>query len=294
MLSEIDPNRCSVCTEIVAVTNINMKLRSYPSRIHRGLLSSVFRRIVPLGGHGPIVSFTFDDFPRSAYTVGGEILERYGCRGTYYAAIDLMNSKNALGEHFDQFDLRSLIEKGHELASHTKSHLSCREVSLKEFHENVQRGRQAIAHVAGMMDSGNFAYPFGHVTFRAKKKLGLELSSCRVNHEGTNGPDIDLNMLRANSLYGSSDQVEKAQKLILRNQQQKTWLIFYSHDVSERPSYWGCTPRLLEAAVSYALHQGARIMTIASVLAEMEVQPPGWTASCNQLESQGSTTGNFL
>ncbi len=251
-----------------------MKLRSYIGPIYREVLSSVFCRTVPLGGHGPIVSFSFDDFPRSAYTVGGEILKCFGGRGTYYVAMDLMNSTNNLGKHFEQIDLHSLTEEGHELASHTKSHLSSREVSFEIFRDNVWKGRETITGVTGREDSGNFAYPYGHVTFEAKRKLGPELMSCRGTCGGLNGPIIDLNLLRANSLYGDIGQLDRARKLIQRNQEEKSWLIFYTHDVSETPSEFGCTPRLLEATVSSAA-EGAKIMTIAAVLAQIRLQAPG-------------------
>ena len=34
----------------------------------------------------PVVSFTFDDFPRSALTVGGRVLRAHGWAGTYFTA----------------------------------------------------------------------------------------------------------------------------------------------------------------------------------------------------------------
>jgi peptidoglycan/xylan/chitin deacetylase (PgdA/CDA1 family) len=256
-----------------------MILRSHVGAVYGELLSCAFRRSARLGDHGPIVSFSFDDFPRSAYVVGGDLLKRFGGRGTYYVAMDLMGSRNNLGEQFHQRDLCSLVEDGHELASHTKSHLSSREVSFEQFRENVQEGREAIANATGMSDSGNFAYPYGHVTFGAKRKLGPELASCRGTRGGTNGPDLDLNLLRANRLYGDLDQAGPARELILRNKRQKSWLIFYTHDVDQRPSQFGCTPALLEAALSYAVDEGARVMTIAAVLAEIGIQIPQLTPS---------------
>ncbi len=76
-------------------------------------------RLMRIGENGPIVSFGFDDFPRSAYTAGGEILKNFGARGTYYVSLGLMNTSNDLGEQFRLDDLHSLVKDGHELASHT-------------------------------------------------------------------------------------------------------------------------------------------------------------------------------
>jgi peptidoglycan/xylan/chitin deacetylase (PgdA/CDA1 family) len=248
-----------------------VSVRSGLGAVRRRVLCSMYRRDVPLGIRGPIVSFSFDDFPRSAYTAGGAILEQFGVRGTYYTAIGLMNTSNELGEHFSADDLDSLVARGHELASHTFSHVSCRSVSAATFRAEVEKGRKALSKVTGQYRA-NFAYPFGHVTLQAKKTLGTVLPSARSVIPGFNGPEIDLNLLRANSLYGDLEGAGRVEKLILENTKRKNWLIFYTHDVRPKPSAYGCTPELLQMAVSCAVLGGCRILTVREVLAEVRVQ----------------------
>jgi peptidoglycan/xylan/chitin deacetylase (PgdA/CDA1 family) len=231
----------------------------------------MYQRNVPLGIRGPIVSFSFDDFPRTAYCEGGAILEQFGVRGTYYTAIGLMNTSNELGDHFSADDLDSLVAKGHELAGHTFSHVSCRSVSTATFRAEVEKCRKALSKVTGLYRA-NFAYPFGHVTLQAKKTLGPVLPSARSVIPGFNGPEIDLNLLRANSLYGDLDGAGRVEKLILENTKRKNWLIFYTHDVRPEPSAYGCTPALLQMAVSCAVLAGCRILTVREVLAEVRAQ----------------------
>ena len=251
----------------------NMSLRSQLGSVRRNLLSALYRRTVPLGDRGPIVSFSFDDFPRSAYLTGGAILEAYGARGTYYATVGLMNVSNELGELFVADDLRPLVEKGHELGTQTFHHSSCRSVSLAAFRSDVQRGMEAVERIAGH-NSTNFAYPYGHVTLRSKKALGPVLTSSRSIIPGFNGPEIDLNLLRANRLYGDVDLSKPIEDLVLQNVKQKSWLIFYTHDVRPSPSEYGCTPGLFEFAVSHAARSGSRILTVEQVLAEIGVKTP--------------------
>jgi peptidoglycan/xylan/chitin deacetylase (PgdA/CDA1 family) len=248
-----------------------VSVRSGLGAARRRVLSSLYRRSVPLGNRGPIVSFSFDDFPRTAYTVGGAILEQFGVRGTYYASARLMNSSNELGEQFRSGDLDSLVGKGHELASHTFSHISCRSVSCAAFREDVKMGRKALEEIRGV-DSPNFAYPFGHVTLQAKRTLGLDLGSARSIVPGFNGPEIDLNLLRANSLYGDLEGAKRAEELIVGNAERKTWLIFYTHDVRPSPSPFGCTPALFEFVVSFAVRSGGRVLTVGEALTEVGVQ----------------------
>lgn len=228
---------------------------------------------MPLGQKGPIVSFTFDDFPRSAFTAGAPILESFAARATYYVAMSLMKQKNALGEQFHREDLCALLERGHELGSHTFSHVSARKVSHREFKQDVEKGDFALQKTLGAAPSGNFAYPFGDVSVAIKKEIGPTLRSCRGTCGGVNGPEVDLNLLRANSLYGDMDCLAAAKRLIEKNQQERSWLVFYSHDIGSHPSPFGCTPQLLQAVCSHAVASGARLLTIAQVTQELVPDP---------------------
>jgi peptidoglycan/xylan/chitin deacetylase (PgdA/CDA1 family) len=241
-------------------------LRSRFGNLRRKILSGFYRRVVPLGSHGPIITFCFDDFPRTALTTGADLLEAVGARATYYVAMSLMNTTNNLGEQFCDEDLLSVVERGHELASHTFSHLSARQVGYEAFHGDVDKGERAIQERMRLSTSGNFAYPFGEVTLGVKKRLGSHFTSCRGTYGGVNGPDVDLNLLRANSLYGDLDRAEAAKRLVLENEARNGWLIFYSHDVTTKPSPYGCTPQLLADVCSFAASRDARFMTVAQVM----------------------------
>jgi len=66
-----------------------MALRETVSRLSAAYIA---RHVVPFRHDGPIVSFTFDDFPQSALEVGGRILESEGISGAFYAAFGLVNT----------------------------------------------------------------------------------------------------------------------------------------------------------------------------------------------------------
>ena len=250
-----------------------MSLRAHLGDVRRGILSGFCRRLVSFTGRGPIVTFTFDDFPRTALTAGAAVLEHFGARATYYVAMSLMNSKNELGEQFRPGDLRAALDRGHELAGHTFSHLSARQVGLDVLENDVERGELAIRQETGAPGTGNFAYPYGDVTLGAKNKLGSKFVSCRGTCRGLNGPDVDLNLLRANRLYGGLESADRAKRLILENAEKGYWLIFYSHDVAVKPSRYGCTPELLETICSFAEEREARFMTVAQVMEELGQHP---------------------
>jgi peptidoglycan/xylan/chitin deacetylase (PgdA/CDA1 family) len=248
-----------------------MSVRSVLGAVRRRVQLSLHRRLARLRTGDAIVSFTFDDFPRTAYTAGGRMLEQFGVRGTFYAAYGLMNTSNESGEQFCADDIESLLDKGHELGSHTFGHVSCRALSRAAFCEDVTKGNQAIAGASGV-GTPSFAYPFGHMTVRTKRALTASVASARSNVPGLNGPEIDLNMLLANRLYGGIDQAKHVEELIAENAKRKTWLIFYTHDVQPNPSPYGCTPALFQTAVACAVRHGCRILTVQETLEYAEVQ----------------------
>src|SRR5205814_3937935 len=68
------------------------------------------------------ISFTFDDFPRSALATGGAILSHFGMKGTYYASLGLMGQSSPVGPLFSAEDLNGVLIEGHELGCHTYAH----------------------------------------------------------------------------------------------------------------------------------------------------------------------------
>jgi peptidoglycan/xylan/chitin deacetylase (PgdA/CDA1 family) len=242
-----------------------MMLASKLGELRQLMLSSLHSRPAFLGDLGPVVSFCFDDFPASAYTVGGAILKSFGARGTYYAAMGLMNTSNHLGDHFSRQDLDSLLADGHELACHTFSHISCRRATFRVFEDDLRRGMDAIRAATGCVPV-NFSYPYGHVTLTAKKRVGPQVRSSRGIYAGLNAPTTDLNLLRANGLYGDVDRFPEMESLLSSNVRKRGWLIFYTHDVRTTPSEFGCTPALLEKVVSAAVDRGFRIAPVRDVV----------------------------
>jgi peptidoglycan/xylan/chitin deacetylase (PgdA/CDA1 family) len=203
--------------------------------------------------------------------VGADIVEEFGGRATYYVAMGLMDTRSRVGEQFHSADLQALIDRGHEVALHGFRHISARRTPVEEFIEDVGECSRALREILPSGPSNNFAYPYGEATLSAKRKLGPRMTSSRGTIRGLNGPEVDLNLLNANCLYGGDEQLEQARQLVTENQSQRSWLIFYSHDVAENPSPYGCTPSLLRKVISFAVAQGATLMTVADVVTKLEL-----------------------
>jgi len=234
-------------------------------------LTSLYRRpgVLPQGRH--LITFTFDDFNSSAYIIGGKMLADAGARGTYYAAMGLMNSGPDM---FSADEARQLVADGHDLQCHTYGHLSSREHPIAAYRADIERGKAAIAALRPDGRCDHFAYPYGHVTLAAKRALRGAFTTCRSNRSGVNWPVADLNLLLANKLYSDSIPLSAVEEIVERARREGGWLIFYSHDISAQPTRYGCTPQYFEAAVGYATKSGAQIVTISDAVKLIQAARP--------------------
>jgi peptidoglycan/xylan/chitin deacetylase (PgdA/CDA1 family) len=205
-----------------------------------------------LSWSGGVVSFTFDDFPKSALISGGSILERYGVRATYYASMGLAGTRVSVGRIFDPEDICAAHHGGHEIACHTHTHLDCCASAKRSILSAVRHNAIAFSSIIEGFVPTNFAYPYGSVSPTAKRVLGSRFSSCRGIGEDINHGVIDLADLLAISIYSSTFDETKMRRLIDRARSLGGWLIFYTHDVGEVPLPYGCKPAQLEAVVAYA------------------------------------------
>jgi len=213
----------------------------------------------------PLISFTFDDAPRSAYTLGREILERHGARGTYYIAMGLVSRKQyELGEVLRPEEVRELVHAGHEIGCHSYSHLAFGSHSEVRIALDLWRSRRAVESVCGHIPR-QFAFPFGEVNPAGLRLVIRSYESSRGIFGGINLGAVPPHLLRANRLY-EQVSLEANLELIRANVQKRGWLIFYTHDVSATPSEFGCTPAYLEKVVATARDSGALVLPVGKAI----------------------------
>jgi len=246
-----------------------MYVRNLLSTLRWSAASSFKRQDFLLAEGDPVVSFTFDDFPRSALEAGGTILRSYEAYGTYYAAMGLMGRSGKAGDLFCAEDLKQLLSDGHELGSHTFSHLSCRNAPLDIFLADVKKGREAILDFTGASAPQHFCYPYGHFKFPLISWVRRGMASCRCTVHGINFSPVSLSLLLANPLYSGEIDFARIEHMMQLNVVKRGWLIFYTHDVCERPSPWGCTPKDFEKVVRLAARTRVRILSINRAVAAL-------------------------
>ena len=256
----------------------------YLTRVRRRLATEATRvlsgRRLAVRTAFPLISFTFDDFPRSAFLEAGSVLRRYNALGTYYASLGLMGKQSKLGPMYGVEDLKELVHLGHEIGCHTFGHCHSWDTPPDDYERSIVENRQALANVLPDTSFQTFAYPHSAPRLAVKKVAGRYFRCCRGGglkagrylHRHTAGGQTfnsgvtDLNYLCAFFLEQSRDNPQAVKALIDQNARARGWLIFATHDVCAAPSPFGCTPDFFEQVVQWSLESGARILPVVKAL----------------------------
>lgn len=218
----------------------------------------------------PIVSFTFDDFPKSALYTGGEILGEYGAAGTYYASFGLMGTEAPTGTMFVPEDLKMLFDKGHELGCHTYSHCHSWDTDPSAFEQSVIRNQQALSDLIPGAVFRSISYPISVPRPRTKEKIAKYFACCRCGGQTYNAGEADASYLSAYFLEKTRHDFSHVERVIEQNRAANGWLILATHDISGTPTQFGCTPTFFEEVVRKVVDSGARILPVIRAWEELQ------------------------
>jgi peptidoglycan/xylan/chitin deacetylase (PgdA/CDA1 family) len=235
-------------------------------RLHNRLARHWRTAPFQMRNNGPMVSFTFDDVPKSAVTTGIQILNEYQARATFYVAGGLVDkwSDHWIGLSAD--DIVGLHRGGHEIACHTFSHPRAIDLDAAAMTAEIEHNRRYLSALDSSIRLENFAYPYGLATLAYKRRLGKVFHSSRGILPGVNSGKVDLQLLRSTPLIDRQIDAEGIDRAFDEAVAKNAWLIFYSHDVETAPSPYGCSPSLLRHALQAASRRNVPIVTVADAL----------------------------
>jgi peptidoglycan/xylan/chitin deacetylase (PgdA/CDA1 family) len=214
----------------------------------------------------PMVSFTFDDVPKSAATVGASILEAHGVHGTFYVIGSQVGTSSPLWDMADGEDVVALHRRGHEIACHTFTHKRACDLDAETLNAEIERNQHYLRSLDASIRIENFAYPFGYGSFVRKRQLKTVFKSCRGIVPGVNSVTVDLQFLRAMPLIDRCIDREGIGRALDEARTCNGWLIFYTHDVADEPSPYGCSPALLNEALEAASRRKIPVLNMAEAL----------------------------
>jgi peptidoglycan/xylan/chitin deacetylase (PgdA/CDA1 family) len=234
------------------------------NKLRRTLAGSLHRRDIVLGAPVPIVSFSFDDAPLSAFERGGAILESHGARATYFVSLGLAGSQSDTGLIAGMRTIAEAQARGHELGCHTFDHHDAWQVTPEVYIASVDANRKALRDILPQAQFRSFAYPKSGATHRVKTALEERFDCCRGGGQSFNSGVADLNLLQACFVDRRARlELDDALALIDANAEHRGWLIFAAHDISNLDEDFACSEQRLESLVRHAISSGAQILPVA-------------------------------
>ncbi|WCL53193.1 polysaccharide deacetylase family protein [Gimibacter soli] len=225
------------------------------------------RRMTLPKGRGAI-SFCFDDFHVDAYEQGGRILEAADMTGTFYLCAGLIDAELEGHSIASADTVKTAFDAGHEIGCHTFSHMDCQANSAAAVATDLEKNKVAITELTGLAPY-SFAYPFGKMSVAAKRLASDRFGSARGVTGGINRGLADLGNLRANQIYSNGFDLAALEGKIADVAANGGWLIFYTHEVAEKPSPFGCRPDEFRAVVDAVAKSGVRCLPVKHALASL-------------------------
>ena len=195
-----------------------------------------------------MVSFTFDDLPKSAVTTGAG-----SARGARRARHVLCVGWPGRC-HNARMGGRRRQRRAVAASPRPRDRLSylLAPARLRPRRGVARRRNHAQPRIfprARSRDRRSRPSPIRSVTVRSRGSSSsrTEFQTCRSIVPGVNAGDVDLQFLRAVPLIDRQMDRDGIDRAFDEAQTNNGWLIFYGHDVAERPSLYGCSPDLLDS-----------------------------------------------
>ncbi len=241
-------------------------------KLRRIISERSVRRELVLRLDQPIVSFTFDDFPRNAATEGGRILGDFGVNATYYLSVGLMGTTAPTGPIADRGEIEAVLAAGHELGCHTFDHCHAWRTDARAFARSLDRNQQEIRKLIAGVTFETVSYPISVPRPGVKREAGRRFAGSRGGGQTFNVGRCDRNYLKAFFLEQARGRSEPVDAIIEENRRANGWLIFATHDIDEHPTPYGCTPAFFAATIDRAVKSGAAILPVAAALRKISGQ----------------------
>ena len=163
-------------------------------------------------------------------------------------------------------DVKNLLDDGHELGCHTYAHCHSWDTIPELFEQSLLENKQALTRYMPTMSFASLAYPIVGPRPGTKRRAGQHFLSCRGGGQIFNSGMVDLNLLKAYFLEKSRDNVDVVKQMVDQCIESRGWLIFATHDISDTPTPYGCTPAFFEEIVRYSSNSGATILPVTKAL----------------------------
>ncbi|NTJ41911.1 polysaccharide deacetylase family protein [Agrobacterium larrymoorei] len=246
------------------------KLRHVQERVSEKAVRALPVSTLDVRCSRPIVSFTFDDVPDTALTEGARILEQNGARGTFYIAGSLLGRHEPNRTLISEKGCKQLAAIGHEIGCHTFAHRAVHSLDHQQLNDDLDRNAFLLEGFDGSSDKRNFAYPYNQGSLRHRKIFADRYITARGG-----GDRINRGRVNRSYLWGMEIRQPESDALSLVQQiddvvARPGWLIFFTHDISDTPTPYGCSPAAFSTLVRHAVSSGCLVLPVRDALRHLQ------------------------
>lgn len=171
-----------------------------------------------------LISISFDDIWKTAYSRGLPELEKRGMKGSFY--ITRLYTENPADKYANRDDILDLIKKQHEVGSHSHRHTALSTMENPDLLEDIRKTRGLLSEM-GISQSG-IAYPFGDFNDKVEIEVQRYHDYARTSLAGLN--DKTTSRYRLRIIPVTTDTTTEELKMwIQAAAESKSWLILLFH-----------------------------------------------------------------
>jgi len=216
-----------------------------------------------------VFSLSFDDIPASAWTEAGPILAQHDVKATYFVCGGLADRVNMDRQQFSVGHLRALHAAGHEVGCHTFGHTSVLRMDADALRLSLAANAAWVGERLDGHRMTTFAWPFGDATVSAKRMVRGRFDLARGVGDGINLGREDRALIKSVGLESRRLPGYDLEALMSETASSRGWLTAYGHDVSDRPTDYGCTPDDLDRVLRLAKTAGLVILPVGAAWARI-------------------------
>jgi peptidoglycan/xylan/chitin deacetylase (PgdA/CDA1 family) len=162
------------------------------------------------------------------------------------------------------------VDTGHEVGCHTFDHIRIPAGHRTQVERSILRNRQFLRRaISDDFTPSSFAFPYGDLSLASKWQIQAHYPLCRWILPEVNRGTIDLGRLGAFSLESRDLDMARIEDALDEAVRCNGWVIFFTHDVSDAPTPYGCPTSALEAIVAMAKARNIDVLPVKDAAAQL-------------------------
>jgi len=175
------------------------------------------------------LSLTFDDGLESHYTKVLPLLQQYNYQATFFVSTNPQQESSR--EVITDQQIKSLIENGNEIGSHTVNHLYLTSLDEKELETELSESKRILEEKFGI-EVRSLALPYGDYNERVLEKAKKHYLTARTIF------DNDNKFLIKGLALTRDTKPESICESIQLAKDNNSWLVLILHDITYTPKIW--------------------------------------------------------